>query len=186
MDLYVPSSPCASRKLVAVAFPTLRHHILLLLLLLLLSKRPSAVLKLSKGLIFTPIASTSVRGVHRHQAILTLSLYNTKHIHCLFPKAAQTTPFYSLATPSRARAVGRFTEERSRNGHVVPSKLLGDYEPSYNAGTCLYESNISYRLGLPMSASTILIYCRTMRYTRQVTPYSTVRLYSKNYGRNYI
>ena len=130
MDLYVPSSPCASRKLVAVAFPTLRHHILLLLLL---SKRPSAVLKLSKGLIFTPIASTSVRGVHRHQAILTLSLYNTKHIHCLFPKAAQTTPFYSLATPSRTRAVdrrGRFTEERSRNGHVVPSKLLGDYEPS--------------------------------------------------------
>ena len=132
MDLYVPSSPCASRKLVAVAFPTLRHHILLLLLLLLLllSKRPSAVLKLSKGLIFTPIASTSVRGVHRHQAIYTLSLYNTKHIHCLFPKAAQTTPFYSLATPSRARTVdrrGRFTEKRSRNGHVVPSKLLGDY-----------------------------------------------------------
>ena len=142
MDLYVPSSPCASRKLVAVAFPTLRHHILLLLLLLL-TKRPSAVLKLSKGLIFTPIASTSVRGVHRHQAIL-LSPSTTPSISIAFSKAAQTTPFYSLATPSRARAVdrrGRFTEERSRNGHVVPSKLLGDYEPSLNAGTCLYEYN---------------------------------------------
>ena len=37
----------------------------------------------------------------------------------------------------------------------------------------------SYRLGLPMSASTILIYCRTMRYTRQVTPYSTVRFIAR-------
>ena len=123
MDLYVPSSPCASRKLVVVAFLTFRHHILLLLLLLLLSKRPSALLKLAKGIIFTPIASTGARGVHRHQAILTLFLYNTKRIHCLLPKAAINDAIYSLATPSRARAVvdtrGR---EPSRNSHV-PSKL---------------------------------------------------------------
>ena len=87
MDLYVPSSPCASRKLVAVAFLTFRHHIPFLLLLLL-SKRPSALLKLSKGVIFTPIASTDARGVHRHQAIVILSLYHSKRIHCLLPKAA--------------------------------------------------------------------------------------------------
>ena len=87
MDLYVPSSPRASRKLVPVAFLTFRHHIPFLILLLL-SKRPSALLKLSKGVIFTPIASTDARGVHRHQAIGILSLYHSKRIHCLLPKAA--------------------------------------------------------------------------------------------------
>ena len=30
-----------------------------------------------------------------------------------------------------------------------------------------------------MSPSTILIYCRTIRYTRQVTPYSTVRFIAR-------
>ena len=105
MDLYVPSSPCASRKLVAVAFLTFRHHIpfLLLLLLLLLSKRPSALLKLSKGVIFTPIASTDARGVHRHQAIVILSLYHSKRIHCLLPKAALLNDAILFASHAFAR-----------------------------------------------------------------------------------
>ena len=105
MDLYVPSSPRASRKLVAVAFLTFRHHIpfLLLLLLLLLSKRPSALLKLSKGVIFKPIASTDARGVHRHQAIVILSLYHSKRIHCLLPKAALLNDAILFASHSFAR-----------------------------------------------------------------------------------
>ena len=135
MDLYVPSSPCVSRKLVTVAFPTLRHHILLLLLL---SKQPSALLKLSKGIIFTPIASTSARGVHRHQAILTLSLYHSKRIHCLFPKAALNDAIlfashaFACTLSSRyARTVYRARSgAETRNGYVVPSKLLGDYKQS--------------------------------------------------------
>ena len=45
---------------------------------LLLSKWPSRLLKLSKGVVFTPIASTDARGMHRHQAIVTLSLYHSK------------------------------------------------------------------------------------------------------------
>ena len=104
MDLYVPSSPRASRKLVAVAFLTFRHHIpFLLLLLLLLSKRPSALLKLSKGVIFTPIASTDARGVHRHQAIVILSLYHSKRIHCLLPKVALLNDAILFASHAFAR-----------------------------------------------------------------------------------
>ena len=104
MDLYVPSSPRASRKLVAVAFLTFRHHIpFLLLLLLLLSKRPSALLKLSKGVIFTPIASTDARGVHRHQAIVILPLYHSKRIHCLLPKAALLNDAILFASHAFAR-----------------------------------------------------------------------------------
>ena len=118
MNFDVPSSPRASRKLVAVAFLTFRHHIPFFLLLL--SKRPSALLKLSKGVVFTPIASTDARGVHRHQAIVTLSLYHSKRIHCLFLRRHQTTPFYSLATPLRARAIvdtrGRFGRYNIESG----------------------------------------------------------------------
>ena len=140
MDLYVPLSPRASRKLIAVAFLTFRHHIPFLLLLLLLSKRPSALLKLSKGVVFTPIVSTDPRGVHRHQAIVTLSLYHSKRIHCLLPKAAlndailfSSHAFARMRSSRYARTVWEIQcRERSRpdrNSHV-PSKLLGDYEQS--------------------------------------------------------
>ena len=143
MDLYVPSSPRASRKLVAVAFLTFRHHIpfllllLLILLLLLLSKRPSALLKLSKGVVFTPIALTDARGVHRHQAMVTLSVYHSKRIHCLLPKAAlnDTILFssHSFARSRYARTVWeiqcREWNRPDRNSNV-PSKLLGNYEQS--------------------------------------------------------
>ena len=143
MDLYVPLSPCASRKLVAIAFLTFRHHIPFLLLLLL-SKRPSALLKLSKGVVFTPIASTDVRGVHRHQVILILSLYHSKRVHCLLPKAAlndailfSSHAFARTRSSRYARTVweiqcrerGKDWSRPDRNSHV-PSKLLGDYEES--------------------------------------------------------
>ena len=138
MDLYVPSSPRASRKLVAIAFLTFRHHIPFLLLLL--SKRPSALLKLSKGVVFTPIASTDARGVHRHQAILILSLYHSKRIHCLLPKAAlndailfSSHAFARTRSSRYARTVWeiqcREWSRPDRNSHV-PSRLLGDYEKS--------------------------------------------------------
>ena len=129
MDLYVPSSPCASRKLVTVAFPTLRHHILLLLLLLLLSKRPSALLKLSKGIIFTPIASTSARGVHRHQAILTLSLYNTKRIHIAFCHAISFASHAFARTRSSRYAR---TVYRARSGAETVMSCLLSYLGTIN------------------------------------------------------
>ena len=141
MDLYVPPSPRASRKLVAVAFLTFRHHIPFLLLLLLLSKRPSALLKLSKGAVFTPIASTDARGVHRHQAIVTLSLYHSKHIHCLLPGALNDAILFSSHAFARTRSSRyartvweiqcREWSRPDRNSHV-PSRLLGDYEQSFN------------------------------------------------------
>ena len=153
MDLYVPSSPRASRKLVAIAFPTFRHYIpflllllLLLLLHLILSKGPSALLKLSKGVVFTPIASTNARGVHRHQAILILSLYHSKRIHCLLPKAALNDAIlFSSHTPLRARAVvdtrgrfGKYNAESEAESGADPTEtvmcllsyILGDYEQS--------------------------------------------------------
>ena len=125
MDLYVPSPPCASRKLVTVAFPTLRHHILLLLLL---SKRPSGLLKLSKGILFTPIASTSARGVHRHQAILTPSLYHSKRIHiaCLPKVAVNDAILFASHAFARTRS-SKYTRTvyRARSGaETVMSCLL--------------------------------------------------------------
>ena len=89
MNFYVPSSTCASIKLVTVAFPTLRHHNNILisipfLLLLLLSKRPSALPKLSKSVVFIPIASTDARGVRLHQEIVIRILVEVENI-ILYP-----------------------------------------------------------------------------------------------------
>ena len=125
MNLYVPSSPCASRKLVAVAFLTFRHHIpFLLLLLLLLSKRPSALLKLSKGVVFTPIASTDARGVHRHQAIVTLSFYHSKRIHCLLPKAAVNDAILFSSHAFARKRSGRYARKYNAESGADPTETV--------------------------------------------------------------
>ena len=136
--VYTFVSTC-EQKISRSCFSNFRHHIpfLLLLLLLLLSKRPSALLKLSKGVIFTPIASTDARGVHRHQAIVILSLYHSKRIHCLLPKAALLNDAILFASHAFARTrssrYGRRCMQRvepTDGKSHVPSKLLGSYEQS--------------------------------------------------------
>ena len=100
------------QKISHSCFRTLRHHILLLLLL---SKRPIA---LPKGTFF----HQSPRRVLEVCIITKRLLFSpsTQSVSIAFcPRRYQMTPFYSLATPSRARAIVEAVYSSSRYARTV-------------------------------------------------------------------